>query len=70
MIEQRKDWLTEYLAEEKRRTDIGLPERYLYEKNTRSVTKSDYLNKELIHISKIDNERTIPSLEDGINPCL
>ena len=38
MIEQRKDWLTSWMEECKRRQDLGLSEIYLYEKNTRSVS--------------------------------
>jgi len=34
-IEQRKEWLTEWMEEGKRRKELGLPEVYLYEKNTR-----------------------------------
>ena len=68
MVEQRKDWLTSYLEECKRRKDLGLPEVYLYEKNTRSVTYSDFVNKELVLFSNLDNERSIPSLVDGFKP--
>ena len=68
MIEQRKEWLTNYLDECKRRKDLGLPEIYLYEKNTRSVTYSDFVNKELVLFSNLDNERSIPSIVDGFKP--
>jgi DNA topoisomerase-2 len=68
MIDQRKEWLNTYLEECKRRKDLGLPETYLYEKNTRSVTYSDFVNKELVLFSNMDNERSIPSLVDGFKP--
>ncbi len=34
-IDQRKDWLTGWMEECKRRRELGLPEIYLYEKDTR-----------------------------------
>lgn len=34
-IEDRKRWLTNFMAESKRRKEEGLPERYLYTQNTR-----------------------------------
>jgi len=37
-IDQRKDWLTNWMEEGKRRKELGLPEVYLYEKNTKAVT--------------------------------
>ena len=67
-VEQRKDWLNNHLEECKRRKDLGLPEIYLYEKNTRSVTYSDFVNKELVLFSNLDNERSIPCLVDGFKP--
>jgi len=48
------------------RREAQLPEIYLYEKNTRSVSYRDFVNKELILFSNADNERSIPSLVDGI----
>ena len=41
---------------------------YLYEKNTRSVTYTDFINKELVLFSNCDNERSIPSIVDGFKP--
>ena len=38
---------------------------YLYEKDTKSVSYSDFVNKELILFSNADNERSIPCLVDG-----
>uniref|UniRef100_T1JG36 DNA topoisomerase 2 n=1 Tax=Strigamia maritima TaxID=126957 RepID=T1JG36_STRMM len=68
MIEQRKDWLTNGLEERKQRREQGLPEIYLYEKNTKAVSYEDFVNKELILFSNMDNERSIPSLVDGLKP--
>lgn len=68
MIEQRKDWLTTGMEERKRRKELGLPELYLYEKETRNVTLKDFINKELILFSNMDNERSIPSIMDGLKP--
>ena len=68
MVEQRKDWLTNSLEERKRRRELGLPEVYLYESNTRSVSYKDFVNKELILFSNMDNERSIPSIMDGLKP--
>ncbi|VDP04965.1 unnamed protein product [Heligmosomoides polygyrus] len=45
-----------------------LEEEYLYNKDTRTVTFSDFVNKELVLFSNTDNERSIPSLVDGFKP--
>ena len=68
MIEQRKTWLTNWMEDCQRREDLGLPEQYLYEKNTRQVSYKDFINKELVLFSNCDNERSIPSLVDGFKP--
>ena len=68
MIEQRKTWLTDWMTECQRREELGLPEQYLYEKNTRQVSYKDFINKELVLFSNCDNERSIPSLVDGFKP--
>ncbi|XP_065280269.1 DNA topoisomerase 2-alpha-like [Dermacentor albipictus] len=68
MIEQRKDWLRNGMEERKQRREMGLPELYLYCKDTRNVTYQDFVNKELILFSNMDNERSIPSLVDGLKP--
>ena len=47
---------------------MGLPELYLYEKDTRHVNYTDFVNKELVLFSNLDNERSIPSLVDGLKP--
>nr|XP_037282646.1 DNA topoisomerase 2-alpha-like [Rhipicephalus microplus] len=68
MIEQRKGWLRSGMEERKQRREMGLPELYLYGKDTRNVTYLDFVNKELILFSNMDNERSIPSLVDGLKP--
>lgn len=67
-VEQRKEWLTSWMEECKRRKAFGLPDIYLYEKDTRDVSYSDFVNKELVLFSNLDNERSIPSLVDGLKP--
>jgi len=67
-VDQRKEWLTTWMEEGKRRKELGLPEVYLYEKDTRAVNYSDFVNKELVLFSNMDNERSIPSLVDGLKP--
>merc|ERR1719270_490941 len=56
------------MEEGKRRKELGLPEIYLYEKDTRAVNYTDFVNKELVLFSNMDNERSIPSLVDGFKP--
>jgi DNA topoisomerase-2 len=67
-VDQRKEWLTNWMEEGKRRKELGLPEVYLYEKDTRAVNYTDFVNKELVLFSNMDNERSIPSLVDGFKP--
>ncbi|KAF2905293.1 hypothetical protein ILUMI_00887 [Ignelater luminosus] len=52
----------------KRRKKIGLPEKYLYTKDTKSIYYVDFVNRELILSSNADNVRSIPSLVDGVEP--
>lgn len=59
-IEGRKEWLTTWMEEGKRRKELGLPEVYLYEKDTKAVNYTDFVNKELVLFSNMDNERSIP----------
>ena len=56
------------MEEGKRRKELGLPEVYLYEKDTKAVNYTDFINKELVLFSNMDNERSIPSLVDGLKP--
>lgn len=68
MVDARKEWLTTWMIESKRRKDAGLSEEYLYEKNTKAVTYKDFVNKELVLFSNMDNERSIASSIDGLKP--
>uniref|UniRef100_T1IP94 DNA topoisomerase 2 n=1 Tax=Strigamia maritima TaxID=126957 RepID=T1IP94_STRMM len=68
MVEQRKEWLTNGMDERKQRKELGLPEVYLYGKGTQEISYQDFVNKELILFSNMDNERSIPSLVDGMKP--
>jgi len=68
MVDSRKEWLTNWMIESKRRKEAGLAEEYLYEKNTRAVTYKDFVNKELVLFSNMDNERSIASVIDGLKP--
>ena len=65
-VDQRKEWLTNWMEDGKRRKELGLPEVYLYEKDTRAVNYQDFVNKELVLFSNMDNERSIPSMVDGL----
>lgn len=62
LVEERKDWLTKFM--EKRTQD----RQYLYHKDTRVINFSQFVNKELILFSNLDNERSIPSIVDGFKP--
>lgn len=55
--DQRKEWLTNFMDEAKQRKEIGLSERYLYTKDLRAVTYSDFVNLELVLFSNGDNVR-------------
>lgn len=67
-IEERKEWLTNWMEERKRRAQLGLPELYLYGKETKVVTYNEFINRELILFSNMDNERSIPAMMDGLKP--
>ncbi|EDW78045.1 uncharacterized protein Dwil_GK24224 [Drosophila willistoni] len=67
-VDSRKTWLTNHMDEVKRRKQLNLPERYLYTKGTKHITYSDFINLELVLFSNSDNERSIPSLVDGLKP--
>lgn len=47
---------------------MGLPEKYLYTKETKFVNYKDFVNLELVLFSNADNIRSIPSLVDGLKP--
>uniref|UniRef100_A0A0N5BZA6 TOP4c domain-containing protein n=1 Tax=Strongyloides papillosus TaxID=174720 RepID=A0A0N5BZA6_STREA len=67
-IEARKVWLSNWMREKKARRENGGIEEYLYNKDTRSVSFVEFINKELILFSNMDNERSIPCLVDGLKP--
>ncbi|KAM4622820.1 DNA topoisomerase 2-alpha [Discoglossus pictus] len=67
-IEDRKEWLTNFMQDRRERRLHGLPEEFLYGKATTHLTYNDFINKELILFSNSDNERSIPSLVDGFKP--
>ncbi|XP_048776509.2 DNA topoisomerase 2-alpha-like isoform X2 [Ostrea edulis] len=67
-IEERKEWLTSWMEDRKRRSEMGLPENFLYGKGTKSITYNDFINRELILYSNMDNTRSIPSMVDGLKP--
>ena len=52
--DERKDWLIEY----KRDNHLDI--------KTNEITYDDFINKELIHFSKYDCDRSIPNLMDGL----
>ncbi len=67
-IEERKDWLTRFMETRKLRRQNNDVDDYLYQKNTNKITYTDFVNKELVLFSNLDNERSIPSLVDGFKP--
>ncbi|XP_065160215.1 DNA topoisomerase 2 isoform X2 [Atheta coriaria] len=67
-IEHRKEWLTNFMVENRRLKELGLPEKYLYTKTTKSVTYTDFINLEFILYSNADNIRSLPCIVDGMKP--
>lgn len=66
--DDRKEWLTHFMEDRRQRKLLGLPEDYLYGQATTYLTYNDFINKELILFSNSDNERSIPSMVDGLKP--
>ncbi|XP_029370165.1 DNA topoisomerase 2-beta isoform X2 [Echeneis naucrates] len=66
--DDRKEWLTNFMEDRRQRRMHGLPEQYLYGSQARHLSYNDFINKELILFSNSDNERSIPSLVDGLKP--
>ncbi|CAJ0964565.1 unnamed protein product [Ranitomeya imitator] len=64
-IDDRKEWLTNFMEDRRQRRLHGLPEQFLYGTATKHLSFNDFINKELILFSNSDNERSIPSLVDG-----
>lgn len=67
-IDERKQWLTDFMEETKRRKLLGLQEKYLYTKTTKAISFQDFINLELVLFSNADNVRSIPSMVDGFKP--
>lgn len=67
-VDERKDWLTRFMENRRSRRETNAPENYLYQKNTRGISYAEFVNKELVLFSNLDNERSIPSLVDGFKP--
>ncbi|CAH1249006.1 TOP2A [Branchiostoma lanceolatum] len=66
--DNRKEWLTNWMQDRKQRREMGLGEQYLYGKETKHLTFNEFVHKELVLFSNSDNERSIPSLVDGLKP--
>ncbi|KAL4660492.1 DNA topoisomerase 2-alpha [Arapaima gigas] len=67
-IEERKNWLTNFMINRRQRREHNLPEDYLYGQATKFLSYNDFINKELVLYSNSDNERSIPCLVDGLKP--
>ncbi|MEE6466089.1 hypothetical protein FKM82_006831 [Ascaphus truei] len=67
-VDDRKEWLTNFMEDRRQRRLHGLPEQFLYGTATKHLSYNDFINKELILFSNSDNERSIPSLVDGLKP--
>ncbi|XP_028423903.1 DNA topoisomerase 2-alpha isoform X2 [Perca flavescens] len=67
-VEERKEWLTNFMVNRRQRRAHNLPEDYLYGQATKSLSYNDFVNKELVLFSNSDNERSIPCLVDGLKP--
>uniref|UniRef100_A0A669CBV6 DNA topoisomerase 2 n=1 Tax=Oreochromis niloticus TaxID=8128 RepID=A0A669CBV6_ORENI len=67
-VEERKEWLTNFMINRRQRREHNLPEEYLYGQSTKSLSYNDFVNKELVLFSNSDNERSIPCLVDGLKP--
>lgn len=52
----------------KTRREMGMGEDVIYSKDVRSITYTDFINKELVLFSNLDNSRSIPSMVDGLKP--
>ena len=63
--DERKDWLTRFMEMRKTRRENHSVDDYLYQKNTKQISYTDFVHKELVLYFNLDNERSIPSLVDG-----
>ena len=62
LTEERKEWLSKFMAERQHN------HAYLYQKDTKKINYTEFVNKELILFSNLDNERSIPSVVDSFKP--
>lgn len=67
-VEKRKDWLNAWMENTKTRREMGMGEDVIYSSAVTSITYSDFINKELVLFSNLDNSRSIPSMVDGLKP--
>jgi DNA topoisomerase-2 len=56
LTDQRKEWLINY--------DKNL----ILDQSEKNINITDFVNKDLIHFSNYDNQRSIPSICDGLKP--
>ncbi|XP_078489042.1 transcription factor [Ciona intestinalis] len=68
--DDRKEWLTNFMEERRlcRLDERPEPGTDLYSADTRTLSYSDFINKELVMFSCADLERSVPSLCDGLKP--
>ena len=65
-IESRKDWLTNWMEECKRRKELGLSEIYLYEKDTKAVSyQAGFIFEHLARDPRFDNVTRRPGYSRG-----
>ncbi|XP_072216490.1 DNA topoisomerase 2-beta-like [Excalfactoria chinensis] len=67
-IDDRKEWLTDFMEDSQQGWLHGRPEPFLYSPATTHLTYDDIVNEETIPFSNSDNEGSIPSLVDGLKP--
>ncbi|XP_072216489.1 DNA topoisomerase 2-beta-like [Excalfactoria chinensis] len=67
-IDDRKEWLTDFMEDSQQGWLHGRPEPFLYSPETTHLTYDDIVNEETIPFSNSDNEGSIPSLVDGLKP--
>jgi DNA topoisomerase-2 len=56
MADNRKDWLQTY------------DPKVCIDHNKKQIGYKEFIDKELIHFSIADNQRSIPSIVDGLKP--
>lgn len=69
LVDDRKEWLTEYMGEVERRVEAGEDELTLYDREQINyVTYKDFVDKELVIFSHESCLRAIPCSADGLKP--